>query len=170
MYSVVGCGECHALWVVEGRPDRTQCPRCGKSHQFGKLKQFAETDTSDAAARVRSSMLAERSEDGEFVDPAEIDVDDVGMDDEEFLAASGLDADSVSDAATRAESGQASGGSRSRKQAVLDALDDLDDPTAEEVIEYAEAAGVDESYVERTLTKLQRAGEVTETGGVYRLL
>lgn len=168
MYSVVGCSECLALWVVEDRPETTQCPRCRKRHQFGKLKQFAETDSSEAAARVRSSMLAERADDGEFLDPAEIDIDGVGVDDEEYLTASGLDAEEVAAAGDRAEGGD--GRSRSRKQVVLDALSELEEPTAEAVIEYATAEGLEESYVERALERLQRAGEVTETAGVYRRL
>jgi hypothetical protein len=167
MYSVVGCKECHALWVVEGRPETTNCPRCEKRHRFEKLKAFAETDTSDAAARVRSSMLAKRADDGEFLDPADIDLDGVGMDDEEFLTASGLDADAVAAAGERAESGSTS---RSRKQIVRDALEDLEEPTADDVAAYAAEEGVPESYVERALEKLKRAGEVTESGGVYRAL
>ncbi|QLD90626.1 replication protein H [Natronomonas salina] len=167
MYSVVGCKECHNLWIVENRPETTQCRRCGRRHQFKKLKKFAETETSDAAARVRSSMLARRSDDGEFVDPDEIDLEGVGVSDEEFLSASGLDADEVSEAGERATQ---SGGSRSRKQVVLDALDEQERPTAEDVVTYATDAGVPESYVERTLEKLERAGEVTVTDGVYRRL
>ena len=101
MYSVVGCRECRALWIVEGRPETTQCPRCRRRHQFSKLRAFAETDDADDAARVRSSMLAERADDGEFVDPEAVDVDGVGMDDVEYLSASGIDPDAVSAAGER---------------------------------------------------------------------
>jgi hypothetical protein len=171
MYSVVGCSECLALWVVEDRPETTQCPRCRKRHQFERLKQFAETDTSEAAARVRSSMLADRADDGEFLDPEEIDIDGVGVDDGEYLTASGLDADEVAAAGERAEGGSGGGGrSRSRKQVVLDALSELDEPTTAAVVEYATAEGVAESYVETALERLQRAGEVTERNGIYRRL
>jgi hypothetical protein len=168
MYAVVGCTECRALWVVEDRPETTRCPRCGKRHQFGKLKAFAETETSDAAARVRSSMLANRSEHGEFLDPREIDVDEVGMSEEEFLSASGVDPDAIVGAERGASGG--TGGPRSRKQIVLDAFEELDEPTAEAIRAYASEADVPESYVDRALEKLQRAGTVTETGGVYRKL
>lgn len=168
MYSVVGCGECHALWVVDGRPETTQCPRCRKRHRFGKLKRFAETETSDEAARARSAMLAERADDGEFVPAEEIDVDAVGMDDETFLAASGIDADAVSDAAERAEGGTTD--SRSRRQVVLDAIAEVEEPTADAIRSYAVDAGVPESYVERALQKLKESGTITERDGEYRLL
>ena len=167
MYSVVGCTECRHLWIVEDRPETTQCPRCRRRHRFEKLKTFAETETSDAAARVRSSMLARRADDGEFVDPEEIDLEGVGVSDEEFLAGSGLDAEAVSEAGERATQ---SSGSRSRKRVILDALEDLEEPTADDVVAYAAEAGVPEEYVEKTLEKLRRAGEVTVSGGVYRKL
>lgn len=167
MYSVVGCTECGNLWIVEDRPETTQCPRCRTRHRFERLKAFAETDTSDAAARVRSSMLANRADDGEFVDPEEVEFEGVGVSDEEFLSASGIDADEVTEAGERAERGSRS---RSRKRVVLDALDEQAAPTAEDVLAYATDAGVPESYAEKTLAKLRRAGEVTVTDGVYRRL
>lgn len=168
MYTVVGCGNCRALWTVEGRPETTQCPRCRTRHRFEKLRSFAETDTSEAAARVRSSMLANRAEDGEFVDPAEIDIDDVGMDDADFLTASGVDADAVTEAEARATGGDRR--SRSRKQIVLDGLETLEEPTAEELTEYAVSAGVAESDVERILEKLRRSGRITRSEEGYRAL
>ena len=167
MYRVVGCRNCQSLWTVEGRPETTQCPRCRTRHRFKKLRSFAETETSAAAARVRSAMLAERADDGEFVDPSEIDVEAVGMDDVEFLAASGVDPDAVAAAEERTEG---SVQSRSRKQVVLDGLEELDGPTRADVVEYAVAAGVEESFAERVLEKLHRAGEITRTDGRYRKL
>ena len=167
MYSVVGCSECRHLWVVEGRPETSRCPRCRTRHRFESLKAFAETDTSDAAARVRSSMLADRADDGEFLDPAEVDTESVGIDEEAYLSASGVDADAAAAAGERATD---SGGSRSRRQVVLDALSELEEPTAAAVRAYAAEAGVPESYVETALEKLRRAGEVSESDGVYRKL
>lgn len=168
MYTVVGCRNCQSLWTVEGRPETTQCPRCRTRHRFEKLRGFAETETSEAAARVRSSMLAKRADDGEFVDPRAIEIDDVGMDEISFLTASGVDPDAVAAAEKRAE--QKTNRSRSRKQVVLDGLRELDEPTAAELADYAASAGVSESYVERVLEKLHRAGEITQTDGGYRTL
>lgn len=168
MYSVVGCRDCHALWIVEERPETTRCPRCRRRHRFSKLRAFAETDSSESAARVRSSMLAQRADDGEFVDPDDIDIDGVGVDDVEYLSASGIDPDAVSEAGDRAGSGGSS--SRSRKQVVLDAFEALDEPTEDDIVAYAVAADVPEGYAERTLEKLRRAGDVTRTNGGYRRL
>jgi len=174
MYAVVGCSECSALWVVEGRPETTQCPRCGSRRQHAKRRKFVETDDEDHAREVRASMLANRQGQGEAF--AELDsfaemdrqVETSGVDDDTYLEASGIDSDAVAAAGDRAEQG--TGGGQSRTETVLSALRDLDSPTEADVVAYAAERGVPGSYTEKTLTKLVRAGEVTESGGTYRLL
>jgi hypothetical protein len=167
MYAVVGCSNCRALWVVEDRPETTQCPRCRTRHRFERLKTFAETDSADAAARARGELLAERADEGGFVDPATVDAEAVGMSEEVFLAASGLDTGEVAAAGDRRGPGE---GSRSRRQVVLDALADLDAPTGDDLRTYAAEHGVEAEYVDRALSKLERSGEVMRTDGVYRRL
>jgi hypothetical protein len=172
MFAVVGCNECSALWVVEGRPDSTGCPRCGKRHRYAKLKRFAETDTAEAAKEARSRMLQGRSDaDVEVEDFATLETDAMasGMSDEEFLTASGLDADEVNAAGDRAESAGSSS-SRPRKAVVRDAIDAQDRPTEAEIRAYAADHDVGPEYVDRALEKLRRRGEVSESGGRYRLL
>jgi predicted nucleic acid-binding Zn-ribbon protein len=174
MYAVVGCTDCSALWIVEGRPDTTGCPRCGKRRQFSKLRKFVETEEKAAAAEARASMLANRGGEGEaFAGTdsfAEMDsyVGDAGMDDEEYLEAAGIDADAAGEAGERAESG--SGGSTSRKETVENALRELDDPTEERIVSYAAERGVPADYTETALERLRRAGEVAVSEGVYRRL
>jgi len=174
MYSVVGCGECEALWIVEGRPDTTECPRCGKRHRTKQLKRFVETDDEDHARDVRASMLANRQGEGEaFADldsfaGMEDRIDDDVVDDREYLERSGVDPDPVEAAGERADRG--SGSSPSRKAVVRAALRELDRPTEDAVAGYAEERGVPAGYVERALEKLRRNGEVVETDGRYRLL
>lgn len=171
MYAVVGCNECAALWVVEGRPDTTACPRCRKRHQFKKLKQFFTHEEADMAKEIRSRMLRQRA----GFDDVELDsfagledaAMDAGVSDAEYLEASGLDAAEIEAAGERAEQGS---NSRPRKEVVLDALRELDSPTEEDVVEYAADAGVGSDYVQRALGKLTRRGDVSESRGVYRLL
>lgn len=173
MYAVVGCSNCSALWVVEGRPDTTGCPRCEKRHQFDTLRQFVSTEDEDHAREVRASILANKAGQGdafaEVEDFATLDdyVGDAGMSDDEFLGESGVDTDEVAGVAERAESSRSS---LSKQDAVRTALEELDEPTAGEVKAFAAEHGVDGDYVESALAKLARAGEVTENGGTYRLL
>ena len=174
MYAVGGCSECQALWIVEGSPDTTRCPRCGSRRQHEKRRTFVETDDEDRAREVRASMLATRQGHGdafaELDSFAEMDdrVDDAGVGDEAFLEGSGIDAEEVAAAGERADSG--TGGSRSRAETVRAALRELDDPTGDDVVAYAADRGLSESYVRRALEKLVRAGEASESRGVYRLL
>jgi len=172
MYAVVGCGECGALWLVEGRPETSQCPRCGTTRAYEKRREFVTTDDEDHAREVRASMLAARGgHDDAFADldsfaELETRVDEAGVDDETYLEESGVDSDAVAAAADRLESG----GSRSREELLRAALRELDEPRAEDVVAYAREHGVPAADTERALEKLVRAGEVSENRGVYRLL
>ena len=176
MYAVVGCSDCGALKIVEGRPETTQCPRCGKRRKFEKLKKFVETDDEDHAREVRSSMLANRQGEGEAF--AELDsftemedqIEEAGPSDDEYLEASGVDTEEVAEAAERVENRSASTRGRSRKETVRLALRELDRPTEGEVVVFAGEHGVPADYVRKALDKLVRAGEVSENRGQYRLL
>lgn len=171
MYAVVGCSDCQALWIVEGRPDTTECRRCGKRHRFDRLKRFVETDDRAAAREARGQMLAERDDQAAAfasVESAEDPTGEtVGVDDEEYLRRSGIDPDEVAAAGERATR---SGGSQSRREVVTEALREQDSPTEREVVVYAEAWGVPADYVRDALEKLREAGELTERDGGYRLL
>lgn len=173
MYAVVGCRECRALWVVEGRPETSQCPRCGTRRQFSKLKTFARTEDAAAAKQARSALLARRQDQSEAfaaLDPFE-DLErqaaDAGMDDEEYLEAAGVDSEAVSAAGERADRG-AGGGGPDRLGVVREALRELDEPTDDDVAAYAAERGVDESFARSALDRLVRHGEATENRGVYR--
>jgi hypothetical protein len=170
MYAVVGCGECQALWIVEGRPERSQCPRCGTTRQYEKRREFVTTDDEDHAREVRASMLAARQDQNEAF--AELDsfaeletqVETAGIDDETYLTESGIDAEAV------AEAGEADRHSQSREEIVREGLRELDTPDEADVVAYASERGVPASYTRNALTKLVRAGEVSENRGTYRLL
>jgi len=173
MYAVVGCSECSMLWVVEGRPERTECPRCGTSKAHAKRKQFVTTEDREHAAEVRASMLANRSGFGD----AFADLDSYAamgeraaesvVGDDEYLDGSGLDASEVAAAAARASS---SGGSVSRKERVREAVRELDAPDEDDVAAYCEEHGVSGEYAREALARLVRRGEASESRGVYRLL
>jgi hypothetical protein len=174
MYAVVGCGECSALWIVEGRPETSQCPRCGTTRNYEKRRQFVTTDDEDHAREVRSSMLANRQDLGDaFADldsfaEMETYVDEAGVDDDTYLRESGVDTEAVAAAAQRSETG--TGGSTSRTGTVRQALRDLDSPDEAAVVAYADERGVPPEYTRKTLEKLVRAGDVTENRGTYRLV
>ncbi|MXR50370.1 replication protein H [Halovenus sp. WSH3] len=170
MYAVVGCGECQMLWIVEGRPERSECPRCGTTRKHERRREFVTTDDEDHAREVRSSMLAARQDQSdafaELDSFAELDeqVERAGIDDETYLAESGIDPDAV------AEAGRDESTTQSREEVVREAIREQDRPGEAEVRSYASERGVPEEYTERALEKLLRSGEVSESGGGYRLL
>jgi DNA-directed RNA polymerase subunit RPC12/RpoP len=173
MYAVVGCNECGSLWLLSDPDDAetARCPRCGKRHRTRKLRRFHESEDREAARQARATLLADKRDDLdsfrelESVGEMERRLDDAGIDDREFVEASGLDADAV-DAA-----GDLSGvSSRSRDEVVREALREGGRPTEEEVVAYAEERGVPGEAARDLLAKLTRRGEASESRGRYRLL
>ncbi|MXV63681.1 replication protein H [Natronorubrum sp. JWXQ-INN-674] len=174
MYAVVGCSECSNLWIIEGRSETTQCPRCGSRRAYEKRKKFVETDDASHARDVRASMLATRQDEGEAFakldsfDALENDVADGVVADEEYLEESGLDVDEVQAAGERDPRRPTSSGSKT--EIVEGALAELDRPTEDEIVDYAGERGVSAEYVRDALAKLTRRGAVSESRGRYRLL
>ncbi|ADQ66589.1 replication protein H [Halogeometricum borinquense] len=176
MYAVVGCSECGSMWLLtDPRQSKTaNCPRCGRTHQTKKLRKFLETEDREAARQARAALLAKKHGDSEaFAKTAHISemeslVEESGIDDAEYLEASGLDADEVASAGEQAMQGQTS--SSNRLDVVREALRKEDRPTEEEVVAYAEEHGVPGEAARNVLEKLTRRGEVSESRGRYRLL
>jgi DNA-directed RNA polymerase subunit M/transcription elongation factor TFIIS len=178
MYAVVGCNECGNLWLLSdpGESETATCSRCGKTHRTKRLRRFAESEDREAARQARAAMLAKKHGDSEaFAETAHVSemealVDEGVIDDDEYLAESGLDADAVEDAGERAETGRAGGSSQSRLDVVRAAVRESDDPTEDAVAAYAEERGVPGAKAREILERLTRRGDVSESRGRYRLL
>ncbi|MFB6123491.1 MAG: DUF5817 domain-containing protein [Haloferacaceae archaeon] len=173
MYAVVGCSDCGALWLLADptETETAQCPRCRTRHRTRKLKRFYRTEDRDAAREARAAMLAEKSDDTAAFDALpsvremEERLDDAGVTDDEYLSASGLDADAV------AAAGDVGGSrNRSRPELVRAALRGGGARTESDVVAYATERGVPAEAARDVLERLVRRGEVTESGGEYRLL
>ncbi|WP_254528574.1 DUF5817 domain-containing protein [Natrinema gelatinilyticum] len=174
MYAVVGCSGCSNLWIIEGRSETTQCPRCGSRKAYEKRKKFVETEDAAHARDVRASMLANRQGEGDafarldsFAD-LEADVADGVVDETEYLEESGLDVEEVEAAGERDPRCPVHDGSK--KEIVEGSIEALDRPTEDEVVAYAGERGVSAEYVRNALEKLVRRGVVSESRGRYRLL
>jgi len=184
MYAVVGCGECSALWIVETGAQSSQCPRCGTTRPLAKRAKLATATEEDRARDLRTQLLAERGDvDGDVASFSALadDVEAAGVDDETYLAGSGLDPETVAAAGDRADDGRAasgggtttgtgSGGSGDRRGVVEAALRSQESPTRTDVVEYATDRNVPADAARSILDKLVAAGEATERDGVYRLL
>ncbi|GAB6860460.1 DUF5817 family protein [Haloplanus litoreus] len=175
MYAVVGCNECHALWLLADpkTAETATCPRCRHRHRTANLKRLYTAADRDAAREARAAMLADRADATDAFEstPSVTDLDAVAdeavVDDREYLDAAGVDADAAEAAGERATRG---GGSRSRPEIVRDAIRTLDAPAEEDVLEYATEHGVPPDAATDLLDRLVRRGEASESGGTYRLL
>jgi len=167
MYAVVGCSDCDALWVVEGRPETTGCPRCGKRHQFESRKRLATAGTEQRARALRAALLADRGESdldaAAFAAMAE-DIEQAGLEPEEYLERAGIDTEAV---AAVEDTGDGPG---SREETVRAAIREQETPDEASVVEYATARGVPADAAADLLERLVRSGEATESDGGYRLL
>lgn len=176
MYAVVGCTNCSMLWLLAD-PDSAasaQCPRCETTHQTSNLKRFFESDDRAAAKEARAALLAKQQGDSEaFADVAhvselETQAEEAGIDDREYLEASGIDADSV---AAAADSTDSTGSSHD--EIVREAVERAGDegrPTEDEIVAYAADRGVPREKASTLLEKLCRVGDASESRGRYRLL
>lgn len=176
MYAVVGCNNCSMLWLLSDPASATsaKCPRCETTHQTERLKRLFESADRAAAKEARSALLAKKQgESGSFADVAHVSeleqqAERAGIDDREYLEASGVDAERVAAAGetTRETTG-------SHDEIVRDAVDKAggdDRPTEDEIVAYATARGVSDEKVRNLLTKLCRVGDASESRGRYRLL
>lgn len=154
MYAVVGCRDCQALWVVEGRPDTTSCPRCGSRRQFDALRRFAETDDAAEARRVRSALLARRQG-----HPA-------GEPDEDpFGTAGGQNGDQA-----QGSPDPNAGRTGSAPRAIVRrAVRDLEEPSRAAVVADATQRGVPATVAHEMLDRLVAAGEIREEEHALRL-
>jgi len=62
------------------------------------------------------------------------------------------------------------GNSRSRTEIVRAAIEELETPTAEAIVDYATDRDVSASFVRQALERYRRNGEITLENGEYRLL
>lgn len=174
MYAVVGCSDCHALWLLEdpGASETATCPRCRRQHRTARLKRLFTADDRDAAREARAAMLADAAdatdvfESTPSVAAMEAETETSVVDDREYLDAAGIDADDVAAVDERATDRR----SRSRPDIVRDAIRTLDDPDADDVVAYATERGVPADAAADLLDRLVRRGEATDDGGTYRLL
>lgn len=155
MYSVVGCSDCAHLWIVEGRPETTECRRCGARHDFRSRRRLAETEDPDQARELRSRLLAERANAGEG--PA----DSFDVLEEEV-------ADGVIRALEPIESVPDESKPTDKRGIVLEAIEERAEPTRSAIREHGRDRGLASEEVDSVLEKLHRAGTVTREGDTYR--
>lgn len=167
MYNVVGCGECGALWLITDVPETTQCPRCGTRHSTDNLRILAASDDQATARQARAQLLASRQgvDDPSGILEATVDVPIASPSDSRHEADDRGDPDLM-----LTDHDQEAGSARSQREILMAGLRDLDEPTHDEILEFATARGISAEYVESALEKLVRDGAIRKESDTYRLL
>jgi hypothetical protein len=176
MYAVVGCNNCSNIWLLSDADaaETANCSRCGKTHQTRKLRRFFESDDHAEARQARAAILAgkqganEAFQQVDSVAEMERQLEDAGIGEREYLERSGFDTAQIDEIEAAADVSQTP--SRSRRDIVTDAIREQDRPTEEAIVTYATDRGVPAEWTRDLVEKLTRRGEVSESGGRYRLL
>lgn len=142
-YTVVSCANCEEVWIVEGNPERSKCPRCEKTRKFKLLKKYKSYDNIRKARLVRAKVKAAIAGDEEDFDKA-LEEDMVLAENEDIFSGSRF----------------ASSSAQSFESVVREAVEKFD--SIEEISEYSEEHGYDSDRVEKYISKKKLNGEIIE--------
>jgi len=153
--------------MVVNDPKKTACNRCQDQLKYRELKHFFESTDEEEARRVRGKI--EAKERGELERFNELDESGVFKSADEvndnienkFLEQKGLQ---------EIKSGKTENNSRSRKQIVIDGINNSSPPTKSNIIDYAMKHGISKESANDLLVKIKNRGEVTCQNGEYREL
>lgn len=161
--TVTVCPDCKYVFIVKKTPETTACGRCRSRHTFTELKHYYQSEDAEAARKVRAKVQASVQDLGEDYDRAkergvlEAEVEQAITDDE-YLDQHGVDPEEVADAEERATEGPAH--DKSKKDIVLDAVREQDQPDRDDVAEYARQYGMDPDRALTMLDKFRQNGDV----------
>lgn len=165
MYTVVLCPDCQFVWIVNGQPDRTSCQRCQSSHKFGKIRHLKRVESNEEAREWRTALWADingRKEEFEEV-TKQVDIfedRDLDVDHDEVFEKYGVNKDEVEEASDVKRKK-----SQSDRDVITSALEDLENPSTDEVVSYASERGVGEEKTLKVIEKLRRSGQLIRKNG-----
>ena len=58
-YLLVTCRGCHHRWIVEGRPETSECHNCQRQQTVSAALTHGPFETSSEAVAVRTTLVAE---------------------------------------------------------------------------------------------------------------
>jgi hypothetical protein len=170
MYTVVVCSNCRFVWIVEGRPQTSQCRKCRKTRQFKKLKKYHETEDLDEAKIARafyqSRVYGEEEHFDRALDKGILEEHEPGrIRDDEYLESMGIDANQTN---SFVENRHSAAKKKSERRVVIDAFRELDNPDIEQFLEYSQQWGLSNQRALLKLEKLMSSGGIGNTGNVAR--
>ncbi|MCX2819532.1 hypothetical protein EGH25_09240 [Haladaptatus sp. F3-133] len=175
MYKVVGCSNCESVKIAVEDDEKTVCNRCQNQIDVADARAIFRSENLEEAKEARSMALArQQGFDGiadEIVEGGIVS-ENVGdrFGEDELMEDRGIDTDAVEEAG-EVNRETTDGDSKPQTRIVKDAVEFLDEPTDEDVAEFAEERGVDRDKAFELVDKLCMEGEAMRTReGVVQLL
>ncbi len=175
MYVVVGCSNCESVKIAVESNETTVCNRCQKQIDLDKARKIFRSEDLEEAKEARSMALARREGFDDIADDiveGGIVSENVGerFGEDELLEERGVDTEAVEEAGEVTRDATA-GESKPQKRIVKDAVEFLDEPTDDDIAEFAEERGVGRDKAFEIVDKLCMEGEAMRTReGTVRLL
>jgi len=175
VYVVVGCSECESVKIAREGDETTVCNRCQNQIDLGTARKIFRSDDIEEAKEARSMALARRE--GFDYLAEEIAEDGIVSDnvserfgEDELMEEKGVDTEAVEEAG-EVDRSRTNGESKPQKRIVKDAIEFLDEPTDDDIAEFAEERGVGREKAFEIVDKLCMEGEAMRTrDGTVRLV
>lgn len=166
MYTVVVCSDCKYVWIVENRPDTSQCRRCRKRRKFAVLKKYYRTDDLEAATLARAHTQAKvNNQEERFAKEIESGALEIEIDEavpnSDFLDQKGIDSQAISKEVENILH-KKNRIPTSKSEIVEQALSRQDATTLEEFLETATGYGLTKEESLNQLKKRYQSGVITD--------
>jgi hypothetical protein len=175
VYKVVGCSNCESVKIAVEDDEKTVCNRCQNQIDVADARAIFRSENLEEAKEARSMALArQQGFDGiadEIVEGGIVS-ENVGdrFGEDELMEDRGIDTDAVEEAG-EVDRETTDGDSKPQTRIVKDAVELLEEPTDEDIAEFAEERGVDREKALDIIDKLCMEGEAMRTReGTVRLL
>lgn len=175
MFVVVGCSQCESVKIARRGDETTVCNRCQNQIDIGAARKIFSSDDLEEAKEARSMALARRT--GFDYLAEEIAEDGIVSEnvserfgEEEIMEKEGIDTEAI-EKAGEVDREKTASESKPQKRIVTDGVEFLDEPTDEDIADFAEERGVGREKAFEIVDKLCMEGEAMRTReGVVRLL
>ncbi|MFP4174956.1 MAG: DUF5817 domain-containing protein [Halobacteriales archaeon] len=175
MYKVVGCSNCESVKIAVEGDETTVCNRCQNQIDVDAARTIFRSEDLEEAKEARSIALARQQGFDDIADDiveGGIVSENVGerFGEDEILEDRGVDTEAV-EKAGEVSRDATDGESKPQTRIVKDAVEFLDEPTDDDIAEFAEERGVARDKAFEIVDKLCMEGEAMRTReGTVRLL
>lgn len=153
IHYVVVCPDkyCRGISILSKKTKTPSCRKCNKSYKWEKFKIPYESESHESAIAARTQLLTKQTEDGPSF--------------EEIRESGGLEnpgrayPEKVDDEDTR-----------SPKQIVLDAIENIDSPTENEIVQKSTRDGLSEDKARKIMNRTLQNGYAIKNNGIVELI